>query len=374
MANTQSSETTEYPLKEMSHNPRNAIERTIARISSRLARDGPSPRLLCQKARLLEKLGRLSDAFDNYSAAIALNVDDAKCRSLRAWLGLSIGRYALALEDFTYLIHRREACRSYLGRARVYREMHLYQEAQKDIFAAMRCDTASSIAHYELAQLYLEIHRFDDAVCELTHALAIERKSSYYYARAFAKCCTRSFPSAAVDLDCCESTGAARAEYFWLGGIVAYRLGDQCLAHDRFVTAMSDTRSRYAAECVLWCHCVGQLASKNERSEWLLEVADAGTQRSFDVVESWHSIVAREFLGLTTLSDAVLHLLSDDPHGVNGTAPVGLLLLWLGSNDLSRETAGNVLRSLDLTQVDSIYRSIIASYLDEDRTRPVSIR
>jgi tetratricopeptide (TPR) repeat protein len=165
-----------------------ALDRYLARTLE------PVPEALQARGLLYARKGQLREAIEMYSAALRLEVKDARTRGYRAWSYLEVGANKLAWEDFEVCLHGQPASAEYLtGRAAALVRLREVARALADAVAAERegpltdrlCYHLSCVYSQAAAQVALEAGPGRNRRVEQTVA-SHERKALTYLDRAVA--------------------------------------------------------------------------------------------------------------------------------------------------------------------------------------------
>lgn len=126
------------------------------------------------KAVLLQNIGQLEAALEEYNKAIRLQPDDALPYNNRGAILHEMGRYEAALADSNQAIQLRpDNATFYNSRAVIYRKLELYKDALKDSNRAIQLQPDNADFYDDRARIFFRMGRSQEALADKQQAAAL---------------------------------------------------------------------------------------------------------------------------------------------------------------------------------------------------------
>jgi len=130
--------------------------------------------LIANRGNTLKELGRLPEAEQSYSLALAIKPDDPVSLHSRALVRYLLGRYVEALRDYDALdVGARESAPALVGRGATLVALQRYGEALAPLERATQLLPADADAHIQFGVALLNVERDAEAVESFDRALAL---------------------------------------------------------------------------------------------------------------------------------------------------------------------------------------------------------
>ncbi len=134
-----------------------------------------SPEVLVERAHLMESRGKLDEAVDAYTRALARRPDDAELYYDR---GVALGRqghWDAAIADYTQAItHDAAMARAYNNRAAAYAHQRRFEPAVADFTKAIALDSRSALAYRNRGLAYHDLGQVAPSIEDYTVAIRLD--------------------------------------------------------------------------------------------------------------------------------------------------------------------------------------------------------
>jgi tetratricopeptide (TPR) repeat protein len=191
------------------------------------AESSESPEVLIARGHLMESRGKLDEAVDAYTRALARRPDDA---SLYYYRGVALGRQGQwdeAIADYTQAIeHDAAMARAYNNRAAAYAHQRRFDAAVADFTKAISLDSKSALAYRNRGLAYHDLGQITTSIEDYTVAIGLDpHDSQSLFERGNVYLDAGQYPKAIADFDQAIALDPMRAAAWLNRGEAHRRLG-----------------------------------------------------------------------------------------------------------------------------------------------------
>ena len=191
------------------------------------AESSESPEVLVARGHLMESRGKLDEAVDAYTRALARRPDDA---SLYYDRGVALGRQGNwddAIADYTQAIeHDAAMARAYNNRAAAYAHQRRFEAAVADFTKALSLDSKSALAYRNRGLAYHDLGQVAPSIDDYTVAIRLDpHDSQSLFERGNVYLDAGQYPKAISDFDQAIALDPKRAAAWLNRGEARRRLG-----------------------------------------------------------------------------------------------------------------------------------------------------
>jgi tetratricopeptide (TPR) repeat protein len=188
------------------------------------AESAESPEVLVERGHLMESRGKLDEAVDAYTRALAHRADDAKIYYDRGVALGRLGRWEDAIADYTRAIeHDSGMAAAYNNRAAALAHQRRFEPAIADFSKAIKLDSKSPLAFRNRGLAYHDLGQIGQSIEDYTVAIRLDPDSfESRFERANAYLDAGEFQKAIADYDRAIALDATRAAA-WLNRGEAHR-------------------------------------------------------------------------------------------------------------------------------------------------------
>jgi tetratricopeptide (TPR) repeat protein len=197
---------------------------SLAALVCGCAESSESPEVLVERGHLMESRGKLDEAVDAYSRALAQRADDANIYYDRGVALGQLGRWEDAITDYTRAIERDSGmAAAYNNRAAAYAHERRFEAAIADLTKAIKLDSKSPLAFRNRGLAYHDLGQVGQSIEDYTVAIRLDPSAfESHFERANAYLDAGEYQKAIADYDQAIALDAKRAAA-WLNRSEAHR-------------------------------------------------------------------------------------------------------------------------------------------------------
>ena len=220
--------------------PNGGQRQNIASLDKILQNDPGNVSALNLRAPAYAKLGRLKQAYNDFSAAISNDPQYYQAYANRALVLVKMKRPREAMADYQRALEiRPDYIAALLGRASLYRQSRIYARALADYGRVIQIDPSNDIAYYQRAVTYQLMGRHQNAISDFDIAIGLRPAASEpFFGRGQSRFALGQYEKAYDDFASAAHRGKHNVRAWTYRGLAAEKFGDLKKARRAYLRAI----------------------------------------------------------------------------------------------------------------------------------------